>query len=196
MPAGWTSTLSPYAFVISRFVFRHAVTGAVAALVLHAAPAHAQIPGVPGVNPFSVGVEAGPAFPVGDLSSVAKTGYTAGALVEARLPVLPVGLRFEGAYTAFASKYTNDNLHVISGTADAVLRLSPVALTLVRPYVLGGVGIYNVNQGGGTKAGINIGGGVSVPLVAITAFADVRYTTVYTSPSRTSFVPLHVGVRF
>ena len=172
--------------------------GAVLAAVvgLRAAPASAQLPGVPGINPFSVGVEAGPAFPVGDFGNAVKTGYTAGALVEARLPVLPVGLRFEGAYSSFGIKNTSDNVHVFSGTADAVLRLSPVALTLVRPYLLGGVGIYNVSQGGGTKAGVNIGGGVAVPLVVVTAFADVRYTSVFTSPGRTNFVPLYVGLRF
>ncbi len=169
---------------------------AVVGLVLHAAPARAQIPGVPGINPFSFGVEAGPAFPVGQFGDVAKTGFTADALVEARLPILPVGLRFEGGYMQFGGKLGLGNLHAISGSADVVLRTSPVALTLVRPYLLGGLTVANVNQGGGTKVGVNVGAGLSVPLAVVTAFGDVRYTHVATAGTGLSVVPVRVGLRF
>ncbi|GJG86137.1 hypothetical protein tb265_13180 [Gemmatimonadetes bacterium T265] len=167
-----------------------------AGIVLAAAPIRAQLPGVPGVNPFSFGVEAGPAFPVGSFGDAVKTGFTADALVEARLPVLPIGLRFEGGYAGFGLKNESGSAHFISGTANVVLRASPVALSLVRPYLIGGVGIYGGNQGLGTKAGVNIGGGLAVPLVAVTAFADVRYTRVFTDGVSANFVPLRVGVRF
>ena len=178
-------------------------------MTLPAASVRAQIPGVPGVNPFSFGVEAGPAFPVGNFGTGLNTGFTADALVEARLPLLPIGLRFEGGYTRFGSKINNTpggtfvgsgtsdyNVHMVSGSANAVLRLSPIALSLVRPYLIGGVGIYGLNQNLGTKAGVNVGGGLSLPLVAVTAFADLRYTRVFTEGASVNFVPLRVGVRF
>jgi len=180
--------------VTSRLISLGAVLAAVAGL--RAAPAHAQLPGVPGVNPFSVGVEAGPAFPVGNFGNTAGAGFTADALVEARVPVLPIGLRFEAGYASFGSKNGYTSAHVVSGSANAVLRLSPVALSLVRPYLIGGVGIYGQNRGAGTSAGVNIGGGLSVPLVAITAFADARYTRVFNSGIQTNFVPVRVGLRF
>lgn len=164
---------------------------------MSATPTHAQLPGVPGVNPFSFGVEAGPAFPLGNFGNTVNTGFTADALVEARVPVLPVGLRFEAGYANFGTKNALlGSAHVVSGSVNAVLRLSPVALTLVRPYLIGGVGIYGQNRGVGTSAGVNIGGGLSVPLVAITAFADARYTRVFNSGIRTNFVPVRLGVRF
>ncbi|HEY0780136.1 MAG TPA: hypothetical protein VGD56_19375, partial [Gemmatirosa sp.] len=158
--------------------------------------ARAQIPGVPGINPFSFGVEAGPAFPVGQFGTGLSTGVSAAALVEARLPVIPIGLRLEGGYTTFGIQGFNDHVHFVSGTADAVLRLSPVALTLVRPYLIGGVGIYGGNQNLGTKAGVNIGGGIAVPLVAVTVFGEARYTRVFTDVVRANFIPVHVGLRF
>ena len=185
------------------------VLAATAVFGVLARPIHAQIPGVPGINPFSFGVEAGPAFPVGNFGTALKTGFTADALVEARIPLLPVGLRFEGGYTRFGSKIGNTpggtllgtstsgtDVHMVSGSANVVLRLSPIALTLVRPYLIGGVGIYGLNQGLGTKAGVNIGGGLSLPLVVVTTFADLRYTRVFTNGDRVNFVPLRVGVRF
>lgn len=181
--------------VTSRSFLRGLAAAAVAA-VAHAAPARAQIPGVPGINPFSFGVEAGPAFPVGNFGNTVKTGFTGDLLVEARLPILPVGLRFEGGYAGFGGRNGFASAHVISGSANAVLRLSPVALTLVRPYLIGGVGIYNQNRGLGTNAGVNIGGGLSVPLVAVTAFADARYTRVFNSGIRTNMIPVRIGVRF
>lgn len=174
---------------------RFAAAAALAA-ALAAPRARAQLPGVPGVNPFSFGIEAGPVFPVGRFGDVVNTGFGVEALVEARVPVLPVGLRFEGGYTRFGGEASRGSVHAVSGTANAVLRLSPVGLSLVRPYLIGGVGIYGLNQGYGTNAGVNIGGGVSVPLLAVTAFADVRYTRVFTDAPRVNYVPLRVGVRF
>ncbi len=181
---------------MNRLTAPHALAAVIAAVGLSAAAAHAQLPGVPGLNPFSFGVEAGPAFPVGTFGNTVNTGFTADALVEARVPVLPVGIRFEGGYASFGAKSGFSSAHVVSGSVNAVLRLSPVALTLVRPYLIGGVGIYGQNRGVGTSAGVNVGGGLSVPLVAITAFADARYTRVFTSGIRTNFVPVRVGVRF
>lgn len=177
---------------------RLACTGAIAlvAASLTAAPARAQLPGVPGINPFSFGVEAGPAFPVGDFGNYAKTGFTADALVDVRLPVVPIGLRFEGGYAGFGGNNGYAGTHIVSGTANVVLRASPVALSLVRPYLIGGVGIYGQNRALGTSGGFNVGGGVSVPLVAITAFADVRYTHVFNTGVKTNFVPVRVGIRF
>lgn len=163
------------------------------ACALISVPAHAQLPGV---NPFSFGVEAGPVFPVRSFRNDVNTGFTVDALVEARLPVLPVGLRFEGGYTRFGIKNTTDHVRVISGSANVVYRLSPIALTLVRPYLIGGVGIYNVSQDRGTKAGVNIGGGVAVPVVAVTAFADARFTEIFADQPRINTIPIRFGVRF
>ena len=175
----------------------HLLLAGVGALVaLTTSTARAQLPGVPGINPFSVGIEAGPAFPVGDFRGLVNTGFTADALVEARLPVLPVGLRFEGGYATFGGRNGTSSAHVVSGSANVVLRLTPVALSLVRPYLIGGVGIYGQNRGVGTSAGVNVGGGLSVPLVAVTVFGDARYTHVFNDGVKTNFVPVRVGLRF
>ncbi len=77
-----------------------------------------------------------------------------------------------------------------------MLRSSPVALSLVRPYLLGGLTVANVNNSGGTKVGYNVGAGLSIPLAVVSVFGDVRYTHVGTAGPGFTTVPLRVGVRF
>lgn len=168
------------------------------AVGLAAPAARAQLPGVPGVNPFSFGLEAGPSFPLGQFGDVAKAGFTGDALAELRLPVLPVGVRLEAGYSQFGGKAVAGvgTWHAFTGSADVVLRTSPVALTLVRPYLLGGLSVVSLNQGAGTKVGYNVGAGLSVPLAVVTVFGDVRYTHAGTTGAGFTTLPVRVGVRF
>jgi hypothetical protein len=173
-----------------------ALVTALAAPAAAPAAARAQLP-VPGVNPLSFGVEAGPAFALGSFGNAAKSGFTGDALAELRLPLLPVGARLEAGYSQFGSKLTGIGTYrAFTGSADAVLRTSPVALTLVRPYVLGGLSVVSLNQGGGTKVGYNVGAGLSVPLAVVTVFGDVRYTHAGTTGTGFTTLPVRVGVRF
>jgi opacity protein-like surface antigen len=91
--------------------------------------------------------------------------------------------------------------NVVGGTLDAVLRVPSPGLS---PYVLGGIGAYDVEVGNNTShhsrfgTGLNIGGGVRFALVPfLHMFIETRYHVVYASPfgGNTTFVPIVVGVR-
>jgi hypothetical protein len=174
-----------------------------AAVVLAATPAAAQAP----VNPFSFGISAGAAIPTGDLGDAANTGFSVDGIIAIRTPTSPVGFRGEVGYTRFGFKGGDDvNLRVISGVANLVLPFSAAPTAVVRPYVIGGVGAYNLkvtadgvdddDSDSETKVGLNAGIGVEIPLSGITGFGEVRFTSVFTEQRKTNFVPIRFGIRF
>ncbi len=71
---------------------------------------------------------------------------------------------------------------------------------MVRPYVIGGLGAYNLDFSeagdGETKLGVNVGGGLEIPLTGLTGFAEVRYHTVFADGSDLNFLPIKFGIRF
>jgi hypothetical protein len=205
----------------------------VAALALAAAPARAQLGGV---NPFSFGVSGGLSVPTGDFSDAFGTGYNVDAFVGVRVPTLPVSFRFEGGYQEFGLKGSaKDRLRnadiegdvkarIISGTANLVYTIAPPA-SVVRPYLIGGAGVYNLRTRGTgdvgdfleefvgtreestTRLGLNGGVGVEVPLSGISVFGEARVHTIFTPSERdpesgdrvggrTTIVPIKVGIRF
>jgi len=74
----------------------------------------------------------------------------------------------------------------------------------VKPYVLGGLGLSNVKFSAGgtdqseTKVSFGFGAGVAFPLGTggNRLFAETRYTSVSTSGSSVTFLPLVVGISF
>lgn len=187
-----------------------------AALAFAAIPAHAHAQ-LGGVNPFSFGVSAGAAIPTGNASDLLKTGYSIDGIVTVRVPTLPVSFRGEVGYTRFDVKNElldsgdKANLRFISGVANVVYTFSAGPAAVVRPYVIAGVGLYNI-RGSATSGGVtstsdtendfgyNGGIGIEIPLSGITGFGEVRYTSVSTGGStggeRTNYVPIRFGIRF
>ncbi|MGI8547956.1 MAG: outer membrane beta-barrel protein [Gemmatimonadaceae bacterium] len=156
---------------------------AVAAITITSATAaRAQGASSP-TRPFSFGVSGGAAVPTGDLSDVASVGYNVTGSLGLSVPTLPVGLRVDGAYNSFGIKNdlltgtgagnVDGNARVLSLTGNLVL---PIPLVLIRPYLIGGAGIYNVrlsatatDQNGTSsgsasesKFGFNLGAGVTI----------------------------------
>jgi hypothetical protein len=205
-----------------------------AALLAAARPAAAQ--GGLGVNPFSVGVSGGLSVPTGDFSDVFASGFNVDGLLAVRAPTLPVSLRIEAGYQRFALKESVRDLlgqfggsgdvtaRILSGTANVVYGFT-IPASPVRPYLIGGVGVYNLRarasgafaelaeEFGGTieqsttRLGLNGGLGLDVPLAGITVFGEARVHTIFTPSERdpdtgerfggrTTIVPLKIGVRF
>lgn len=198
-------------------------------------PAAAQLP----VNPFSFGLSGGLSVPVGDFSDVFGTGFNVDALVAVRVPTLPVSLRVEAGYQRFGLKGSVRDLFedfgelggsgdirtsIFSGTANLVYAFS-VPASPVRPYLIGGAGVYNVrvrasgiladfadefggtNEASTTRLGLNGGIGLDVPVGGVTLFGEARVHTIFTPSERdpetgerfggrTTLVPLKVGIRF
>ncbi len=81
---------------------------------------------------------------------------------------------------------------------------------VIRPYLIGGAGIYNerlsataTDQNGTSsgsasesKFGFNLGGGVTIPLSGFDTFIEARYHRVTGQDGTTAFVPITVGVMF
>ena len=179
-----------------------------------------------GVAPVQFGLSGGADFPVEDQKDVYKTGWNGTALLAFNFGASPVGLRIDGSYHELKTK--NDleafflgsgKTRIIDGTADVVI--GPRGRT-VEPYLLGGVGAYDLRFRGEdittgnsfsqstTRFGWNAGGGIAFPLrpgSSSRIFVEARYTSVsvntdrfsnsiHTGGSRFTFVPVNLGILF
>ncbi len=173
---------------------------AIAAIALVVAPrvSHAQL-GV--LKPFQLGIAGGAAQPMSNLSTTSKMGYNGTVALAINLPIIPVGLRVDGAYNAFSAKAAGGaKLHVMSATANVVYGLPIPALS---PYLIGGAGLYmpTVTAPGFASTtqnhfGWNAGAGVNLPLSGFKAFVEARYNRISANGTSMEFVPVTVGIMF
>ncbi len=170
--------------------------------VLSAAAAHAQ-----SAAGLHFGVAGGITVPEGDDSDFLKNGWNGEALATWNPPVFPLGLRVDAMY----ARLNNDTertgerggVNVVGGTANLVLGFR---LVLVKPYLLGGVGYYNVDSSRRSahgsvsdtqrETGWNAGAGVSISLRNIDLIVEARYHSIGTSGHRFNFVPVSIGLVF
>ena len=100
------------------------------------------------------------------------------------------------------------NVNLVGAAANFVL---PLMQSVVRPYLIGGVGVYNrrVSQDVGgtidefqnlrdeqTDVGYNGGIGLSIGGLGPSFFLEARYVSVATAPDRTKFIPVVLGFSF
>jgi hypothetical protein len=148
-----------------------------------------------------VGVAGGPVYPLGDLGDVLERGYHGGVVFDAGLPLLPLSLHGEVMFQRnSASAGEDQDYRHLGGSLNA--RLDVLPIPLVAAYATGGVGWYLSDyhddqtadaSSWSSETGINAGVGVSVSLVVVQAFVEVRCLRVLSDPART-FAPLTVGV--
>ena len=210
---------------------RRLLVGAIAVGSLCAAPAERALCQTYSLLKF--GVSGGPTFPIGDLGDVAAVGFNARGIVGLGAPGLPVGLRAELAYHWFplrgdfkesvcsgfgATCTISGNVGMLSGALNGVYAF-PVT-TRARPYVVGGVGVYqqrlnvDVESGGSsggvqdgsaddsqTRAGLNIGAGIRYDIQRWNIFTEARLVNVFTKDTGSTggasrFVPVMIGIIF
>ena len=197
---------------------RLAMLGAAAMMLAAATPAAAQKTGI------GFGGSIGANVPNGEFADGVKTGLVANGFVG--LGTGRFGLRGELLWSrsdldnAFIRKVGNQvlpsdgvgevtgNVDMVGASANLVL---PLTQSMVRPYVIGGVGVYRrrVSQDIGgtidefqsledtqTDVGYNGGVGLSIGGVGPSFFIEARYHSVGTTPERTKFVPVVVGFSF
>jgi hypothetical protein len=166
----------------------------VLAATLFAAPAlHAQA---------SFSIAAGATIPMGSTADALKTGYNVTAGVGIKPPLAPLGLRLEGMLNSMDIKPCTlcgtGSTRILAGIANVTL--SGVAMPM--GYLIGGVGMYNIatpdisGSPTNTKAGFNVGAGLSFPLTGFSTFAEVRFHLVATDQKSTKFVPITFGIKF
>jgi opacity protein-like surface antigen len=95
---------------------------------------------------------------------------------------------------------------IINGTGNIVYSFPVSAESRVRPYIIGGGGVYNIKAKldqslGGTsnsvtKFGINAGAGFDFALSGATIYAEGRFHNVFLTGSDAKLIPITVGVKF
>ncbi len=178
---------------------RSIVFALVAGLVLVSMPASAQLSVL---KPISLGIAGGGSLPMADMKDGTNTGYNGTLALAIKLPMIPLGLRFDGAYNMFGAKVGDGKLRVASGTANLTYNLPSIG---VSPYVIGGAGLYSsVASASGVPSsprandfGWNAGAGINLPLTVFKAFVEARYNSVSVgNGAKMEFVPLTFGIMF
>lgn len=171
------------------------------------------------VSPITIGISGGVSVPMEDLANGSggftgvNTGYNVTGSLGIGLPAMPFSLRADVAYNGFGTKNLsfaqmvpqtgfNADARVLGFTANVIVPIHLPA-PIARPYLIGGVGEYNVRisptTGGNTSQtnfGFNVGAGVSVPFVLFDGFIEARYHHVNQDNGSMAFVPITVGVMF
>jgi hypothetical protein len=142
-------------------------------------------------------VNAGVTMPMSDAGDVWSAGLRAGAGLEFRAPLVPLGLRVDGAYDRMGPKLSGagvSNLSILSGAASAVF-----SLPLMPIYAVGGLGMYRSDDGSGTTStdlGFNIGMGLRLPLPMLSPFVEARFHQINGDGGNFRYVPIVAGIRF
>ena len=172
---------------------------AVAAFALMAPIAMAQAQ-------LKFGVAAGASLPNGDFADAVETGYHLMATAGIQPPLAPVGFRVDGMWNSFTFKapLADESFRVMALSANAVLGM-PGAV-VVKPYAIGGVGMYNskasvANSESSNDLGVNIGGGVQFGLAGFSAFGEIRLHNIMMDDgaggtANQRFIPITFGNTF
>jgi len=169
---------------------------AVALCVVAARPVMAQ-------GTLRYGVSAGVLMPMGDYNKADKMGFVGGAGATYWLPG-NVGIRGDLSY----SQSSHDggiagHTKIMGGMASVVYALNPASAP-ARIMLTGGLGLYNVKVNVGTTSAssskIGFGGGAAVAFKLGTGSTRLvvatRYTSISTTGSSTTFLPITVGLSF
>ena len=184
---------------------RIGVLGAVLFAMAGTAPATAQVR-------FSLG--GGATLPAGTFDDVAGTGWHGMAAIGFQPADFPVGFQVDGMYHRFGFEAANldADWQMIQGTANAVFMFNRSEESKFHPYLIGGVGAYNVKAVGNdaegidsdeTDFGVNAGLGFDFDLGNLAAFIEGRYNAVFggtvdpetLDDATASFVPITIGIR-
>ena len=175
---------------------------AVASFALFAGTSSAQAQ-----RPVSFGISAGAAMPNGDLGDGFSMGYNVAGSVGYSMPALPVSFRVDGMWNQLTEKNdTGVGLRTLGVNVNALYTLPGVA---IRPYVLGGLGMYNSKATGeglddvesSTDMGINAGVGARFALSGFQTFVEARFHNIFVDSegdesANARFIPLSFGIMF
>jgi opacity protein-like surface antigen len=161
---------------------------------------------------ISFGIGGGVSVPVADAKDAFKTGYNGQGFVRFNLHGLPIQPRIEFSL----SHFDLDEVKVgTTGTGQVMAGLANLEFPLlqtgpIRPYIVAGVGAYNLEteldnattSASDTKFGVNGGGGVMLHFGhTISAYAEARVDNVFTDEGfidtkQIQVVPVTFGVVF
>jgi hypothetical protein len=145
------------------------------------------------------GVGGGLTLPIGTYGDFDKAGWHVLGLIQFPIGMSPVHARFDAMYgqTSHKSGVGSGNTTLTGATGDLLYHLGNRAST-VRPYVLGGLGFYNIDAFGSSesKFAFGLGGGILFSIGTMHAFLEGRYMSVQTSGNSLNFLPVSLGLMF
>jgi hypothetical protein len=157
----------------------------------------------------TVSVGGGLALPQSYLNSGTNTGVHGVVAVSVAPASIPVSIRIDGMYSRLGlSGGIDGHFRAFQGTANAVYRFPAAEATTIRPYLIGGLGVYNYqfitdlpeglggDHDSNTDVGLNGGAGVDAVVGALGMFAEARYHSVFIRDDNVELLPITVGVRF
>ncbi len=165
----------------------------------HRPPAHRES--------LKFGAFGGAAIPLRPTNNGIDPGWTAGALLDYTRTDSPLGLRLEGSYQRLVPSgvATNGALKLWGGDLDLMLT-PPRRRMIVKPYIVGGIGVYNVKNdiaastpvahGSTTNLAANGGLGLRYDFFGFGAFLEARYIQIFTSGRSTQLLPVRFGIMF
>lgn len=165
------------------------------ALGLFAAPTlHAQAQPTEGIR---FGVGGGVTLPMGNYGDFDKGGYHLLGVVQFPISHSAIHLRFDAMYGQTSHDVGSGKTTLTGATGDLLYHLGDRAAS-VRPYVLGGLGVYNVDAGGGSETDFTFGfgGGILFGIGTMHAFLEARYMSIQASGTSLPFIPISLGVMF
>jgi len=161
------------------------------------------VPAVAAQTPVQFGLGAGLSIPTGGTSNGLKTGWQGTALVQFKPASSPVGFQVDGAYNQLGFDGGGGKDQIINGTANVVYNFAVSSDSRIRPYLIGGGGVYNIKakpdvgiSASDTKFGINLGAGFNFQSSGVGLFVEGRFHDVLVSGSDFHFIPIIAGVRF
>jgi len=181
-----------------------AALGLVAALGTGSAVAQGDNTG----SATSLGGFGGVSIPLGDYGDVTNTGWDAGLVFQYKPMSSPIGFQIDGNYMEnnfdAAGGLPAGKDRWFFGTGNVVFHFPVAEKTTIRPYLIGGGGIYTVrakfDDGTSgesiTKFGLNLGAGFDLNFQSnVGVFVDARFHDVFVEGSNPRFIPLNAGIR-
>ena len=159
-----------------------------------------------------------------DVAGGANGGFTVVGSIGFRRVSSPIGFRVEAQYTRLgldedmrfggggAPEVADGHVGILNGTGNIVLA-APVD-RLLRPYLIGGMGIYRLSSEIGhatpdgrfvvngqtpsrseTAFGLNGGAGLELAVGRLRTFVEARLHSVFTEGEQANVVPITLGVK-
>lgn len=152
---------------------------------------------------FSVG--GGVSVPTGAFDEAAELGWHAMAAVRVFPENWPVALQVDGSFSRLSDKSALDiQSQLVFGTGDVLYEFRDPEEQF-EPYLIGGVGVYNLDASGDdvpkgvaseTAFGLNAGAGFDFMVGAAELFIEGRFHTVFNEGTDTQLIPITLGIRF
>jgi opacity protein-like surface antigen len=156
------------------------------------------------------GLGGGLTLPTGDYKNADNAGWHALGKVDIGIPMSPVAVRIDALFGQTKHKdvggsAVDGKTQLIGGLANLVYKI-PVPAPIVKPYILGGAGVYNVKltitnsvppvDTSQTKFAWDFGAGATFGVGPARFFVEARYVSIQESGSSLKFIPVTAGLSF